>query len=232
MLSIPGAERPGLQAAKCRHRARTKPKPLPASILRLLSLYSEAGSGVQRFRGGRGCIPAWAAGPISCAVLWGAGRLCPCLHLARCARRAVFASAPPCSALATPLRWAAEHRACGARLPSAPPCPSQCPCLGKSPALSSAQLCTSWSSPEAPSGTNPRENSCDGPEEAALDACPVVAVPLCFPGSCLLQPSLAPLASPPPATLLRNLSGELDLADGGCYLIPQKCFVIEKMETV
>lgn len=47
--------------------------------------------------------------------------------------------------------------------------------------------------------------------------------------------TLLPLSSagqPSSATLLRNPSGDVDLADGGCYLIPQKCFVIEKMETV
>jgi len=76
---------------------------------------------------------------------------------------------------------------------------------------------------------------CASPKEASLLVCPAAASSLCLPGvreSCLLQPSQAQLASPRSATLLRNLSGELDLADGGCYLIPQKCFVIEKMETV
>lgn len=49
--------------------------------------------------------------------------------------------------------------------------------------------------------------------------------------SCLWS-SAGSAGQPSSATLLRNLSGDVDLADGGCYLIPQKCFVIEKMETV
>lgn len=223
----------GCQIQQGKNKTKNPPSLCSEAVAALAHIYSI--SGVEEY------IPGWAAGPTSCAVLWGAACLCSHLHCASrsmCSQTCCSLLSHTALVLVTFLWWIAEHWTCGIHLSSAPPvCPS--PSLVKSLTLSSAfctlQLCNGWSSLEATFDTNSQENLRDGPKEAPLHVYPFAALSPCFPGvrdSCLLQPSPAQLASPRSATLLRNLSGELDLADGGCYLIPQKCFVIEKMETV